>query len=166
MFMNSLADLLQTCFWCSPLMLDCCPKFNIKGEYLLVVVEFWLWANSASANYSTQSFCGWFIYSWRYCSMVTLYHSVCPSVCGWYAVEEFPYIHNKVYNAFMNDKMNWGPQSEIIFWEVLWSLNMWSLNIVATPFVVILVEIHRKQSDHFWKVINYCENHIFSLWFW
>ena len=126
---NSLADSLQTCFWCSPLMLDCCPKFNIKGEYSLVVVEFWLWANSASANYSTQSFCGWFIYSWRYCSMVTLYHSVCPSVCGWYAVEEFPCIHNKVYNAFMNDKMNWGPQSEIIFWEVLWSLNMWSLKL-------------------------------------
>ena len=73
--------------------------------------------------------------------MVALYLSVCPSVCGWYVVDGFPCICNRVYSASMNDEMNCGPRSEITFWGVPWSLNIWSRNIVATPFAVISVEM-------------------------
>ena len=142
--MNSLADLLWTVLQCSPLMLGCCPKLSMKGEYPLVVV-FWLCANSTNANHSTQSFWGWLVYRHKYCSTVALYLSVCPSVWGWYAVEGFPSILNSVYSAYMNNETNWGPLSEITFWGVPWSLKMWLRNMVATPWAVISMEIGNNQ---------------------
>ena len=45
------------------------------------------------------------------------------------------------YRESINDETNCGPRSDITLRGVPWSLNMWSLKMVVTPFVVMSVDI-------------------------
>src|ERR1700722_3084917 len=92
---------------------------------------------------SAQSVCQWLMNTRRYCSTSWFTLSVCPSVCGWYAVERFPCVPTSLYKSFMNCVANWGPLSLITFLGILYLLHTWSLKILATPWAVTPVCVGR-----------------------
>ena len=96
----------------------------------------WLYENSTHVNHSYQSDWRWFTKSRRYCSTSWLIHSVCPSVCGWYAVDKFPTTPVNLWRSFMNWAANWGPQSLITFQGSPCLLHTWSLYMRAVPWAV------------------------------
>ena len=63
----------------------------------------------------------WFIYS------------VCPSVCGWNAVDNFVFIPNIVFNSFVNSAANWGPLSDTTLSGNPYNFYILSLNSLARP---------------------------------
>src|SRR5271169_33517 len=48
----------------------------------------------------------------RYCSRTWFTRSVCPSDCGWYAVERFPLILHRSRRWDAKWEVNWGPRSD------------------------------------------------------
>ena len=79
------------------------------------------------------------MYMWRYLSISWLICSVCPSVCGWNAVDGLPFMSSDWYRLVTNFDTNWCPLSLMTFSGNPCSLNTWSLNILAYPSAVIVV---------------------------
>ena len=72
--------------------------------------------------------------------------SVCPSVCGWYAVDGFPWIPKAPYNSFMNRDTNCVPWSLITFIGNLWSQKTWLMKCLAIPFDVTVAFVGKKYA--------------------
>jgi len=100
-----------------------------------------LYVNSAHAIYSGQSFCLWLMNILKYCSISWLTHSVCPSVCGWYAVDNLVLIPRISFSSFMNSAANCGPLSDSAVSGKSWSFQTWSPKGVARPLAEVVVDI-------------------------
>ena len=69
----------------------------------------------------------------RYCSNSWFTLSVCPSVCGWNAVDNLLLISNILFNSCINPAANCGPLSEMMLSGNPCSFHTLSLNNLANP---------------------------------
>jgi len=110
-----------------------------------------LYANSAHAIYSGQSFCLWLTNILKYCSISWLTRSVCLSVWGWYAVDNFVLIPRISFSSFMNFATNCGPLSDKAVSGKPCSFQTWSLKSVARPLAKVVVEVGMICACFVWR---------------
>jgi len=88
-----------------------------------------LYANSAIGRRDTQLFCSRSTKARRYASIVWLRRSVCPSVCGWKAVDIHGRIASSPRNSFQVSEVNRESRSDTMSVGDLWNLHTSRANI-------------------------------------
>ena len=91
-------------------------------------------ANSAVANYSGQSLCLYSIKNLKYYSNSWFIYSICPSICGWNAVDNLVSIPSILFNSFIYSATNCGLLLLITLSSNPWSFHILFLNNLARPF--------------------------------
>jgi hypothetical protein len=117
----------------------CLPYSMKKGVYPIAVSFLSLYANSMIGTHSCQSSWCQLMYVQRFCLSSWLIHSICPSVCGWNAVERFCLIPRCQHNSFMNPDLNCDPWSLMMTSGIPWFRNILSWKILVTPSLVIVM---------------------------
>ena len=100
-----------------------------------------LYVNSVHGIHSGQLFCLWLMNILKYCLISWLTHSICPSVYGWYAIDNLVLIPRISFSSFMNSAMNCGPLSNSAVSGKPWSFQTWSLKSVARPLAEVVVDV-------------------------
>ena len=92
----------------------------------------------STVNGLDKFFCLWSTKNWRYCSSSWFIHSVCPSVCGWNAVDNLISIPNILFSSFVNSAANWEPLSDTTLSGNLCNFHTLSLNNLFTNVLSVV----------------------------
>src|SRR5487761_473533 len=98
--------------WCA---LGVHPISKSNGVFFVVVFGHEFLTYCASGNHSAHVFCFVPQYSRRYCSSDWLVRSLCPSVCGWYAIDMFRLTSSRLHSSLVNFEISCGSLSDMIF---------------------------------------------------
>ena len=89
---------------------------------------------------------------WRYCCRSRLILSVCPSVCGWYAVDNQGWIPNLLQMSFITCNVNCGPLSDTIPVGSPWCFHTWhKYSFVVSRVDTLLVQGMNSTSLEKWS---------------
>src|SRR5487761_1613246 len=91
------------------------PISKSNGVFFVVVWGHEFLTYCASGSHSAHVFCLVPQYSRRYCSSDWLVRSLCPSVCGWYAIDMFRLTSSRLHSSLVNFEISCGPLSDMIF---------------------------------------------------
>ena len=86
----------------------------------------------------------------RYCWRSRFIRSVCPSVCGWCAVDNLGVILRHLHKSFITCDANWGPWSDTIECGSPWffhTLNRYSF-AVSSAVTIFVMAINSTSFEH------------------
>ncbi len=115
-----------------------------NGANPVVLFTLELIVNSVIGIFNVQSCWSGHIVALSIWMTLCIIHSVCPSVCGWNAVDNFSFTPNSWCSSIQNKDMNLESQSETINVGSPCSHTMWFMNSFASSMVFIVVLIGTK----------------------
>jgi len=101
----------------SPFVCGCLPQLSLTRlqtqdpPHRFPLPHTTLQRDAVIEHCTRQSGCLWFTYSQRYSFMSWFICSICPSICGWYAIDGLRFTLSNLYRILVNSDTNWLPQS-------------------------------------------------------